>query len=87
MKLTRMLTAATTLVVATMFSGCGGTGDESQESDSPPGTAYGSAEDVSSYLSTVGPFIQRIGAVQATVDEVLGSSGRAQERILRQLLP
>jgi hypothetical protein len=48
MKLTRMLTAATTLVVATMFSGCGGTGDESQESDSPPGIAYGSAEDVSS---------------------------------------
>ena len=76
MKLRRLLTTTTTLVVTTIFSACGGAGDESQDSDSPPETTFGSAADVSGYLSAVGPFIQRIGAIQVAVDEVLGSSGR-----------
>jgi len=40
-------------------------------------TPYGSVEEVKAYLGKIQPFIQEVGKIQAEVDKVVGSSGKA----------
>lgn len=78
MALRRAILITTSLLAATIFTACG-PGDDDQDSQpqaEQPATAYGSTEEVNEYLGAIDPFIQRIGTIQATVDHVLGSSGK-----------
>ena len=67
------------LLATIIFTTCGTEDDADQspsQTDHQPETAYGSTEEINRYLSNIDPFIQRIGTIQAAVDEVLGSSGK-----------
>jgi hypothetical protein len=78
MALRRAILITTSLLAATIFTACG-PGDDNEDSQpqaDQPATAYGSTEEVNEYLGAMDPFIQRIGTIQATVDQVLGSSGK-----------
>ena len=83
MALRRALLITTSLLASTIFTMCS-PGDDPEDSkpsadrqpSSATATAYGSTEAVNEYLTAIDPFIQRIGTIQAKVDEVLGSSGK-----------
>jgi len=75
---------ATSLLMASMFAACGPgeetadpqSGGQEQHPTSKPATDYGSREEAGEYLKAIEPFIQGIGTIQASVDKVLGSSGK-----------
>lgn len=79
MKLRRILITAS-MLTTTVFTACGPGEEELEDSqtqtDSGSTTAYGSSVEVSQYLGSIDPFIQRIGATQAEVDKVLGTAGK-----------
>ena len=66
-----------------MLSACGGsqdeeTGDSSSASSSSPQTAFGSVEEVTSYLVAIDPFVRKIGSIQGELEQQgVGSSGGA----------
>jgi hypothetical protein len=65
------------------LSACGGSqdegpGDSSSASSSPPQTAFGSVEEVTSYLVAIDPFVRKIGSIQGELEQRgVGSSGGA----------
>ncbi len=75
MALRRAILIATSLLATIIFTTCGDDSDESR-AEHQPETAYGSTEEINRYLGTIDPFIHRIGTIQATVDDGLGSSGK-----------
>ena len=72
------------LGAALTMTACGGPEEEDsqaqQQADSASAaassTAYGSVEEVSSYLVSIDPFIREVSAIQVGVDTLVGSAGK-----------